>query len=113
MRGLRPTFLTHGESQKNAHVRKIDNPYHTPGGSESGLSQKTPRIQRGAKRDHLLSSPRREGLLTANRKHHLAAAAVGMRCTVRQTAVSSRQSIGNCITFFMMRTGRSAACDGP
>ena len=46
-------------------------------------------------------------------ENHLAAAAVGMRCTVRQTAVSSRQSIGNCITFFMMRIGRSAACDGP
>lgn len=56
---------------------------------------KNPRIQRGAKRDDLLPRPRREGLLAANGENHLAAAAVGMRCTVRQTAVSSRQSIGN------------------
>ena len=98
---------------KIAHVSKSINASPTRGGSESGLSQKTPRIQRGSKRDHLLSSLRREGLLAANGENHLAAAAVGIRCTVRQTAVSSRQSIGNCITFFMMRTGRSAACDGP
>ena len=77
------------------------------------VNKLNPRIQQGSKRDHLLSSPRREGLLATNGENHLAAAAVGMRCTVRQTAVSSRQSIGNCITFFMMRIGRSAACDGP
>ena len=75
--------------------------------------KKPPTYSGGAKRDDLLPRPRREGLLAANGENHLAAAAVGMRCTVRQTAVSSRQSIGNCITFFMMRTGRSAACDGP